>query len=109
MLGFGASRQGRACSRDFKFEDLRHSVVSAYIRYLVKRDNYLAGIYLLAISRYFRFLVISSSLINIIELLRLLILLTLRFLYLYAISSPWYILLIVLITLSFKVKGLKLS
>ena len=53
MLGFGALRQGRAYSRDFEFEDLRHSVASIGIRYLVKRGNYLAGIYLLAITRYF--------------------------------------------------------
>ena len=80
-------RQGRAYSRDFGFDDLRHDVASAGIRYLVKRSNYLAGIYLLAIPHYFRSLVISSF-INIIELLLLLILLNPRFLYLYTISLP---------------------
>ena len=79
MLGFGALRQGRACSRDFGFDDLRHGVASAGIRYLVKRDNYLVDIYLLAMPYYFRSLVISSF-INIIGLLLLLILLTPRFL-----------------------------
>ena len=87
MLGFGASRQGRVCSRDFEFEDLRYGVASVCIRHLVKRDNYLADIYLLTIPRYLRSLVISYS-INIIELLLLLLLLTLRFLYLYTISPP---------------------
>ena len=72
----------------FGFDDLRHSVASVGIRYLVKRGNYLADIYLLTIPYHFRSLVISSPSINIIELLLLLILLTLRFLYLYAISSP---------------------
>ena len=86
MLGFGALRQGRAYSRDFVFDDLRHGVASAGIMYLVKRGNYLAGISLLVIPRYFRSLVISSSSMNIIELLLLLLLLTLRLLYLYAIS-----------------------
>ena len=80
MLGFGASRQGRACSRDLEFKDLRHGVASVGIRHLVKRGNYIADIYLLVIPRYFRSLVISSSSINIIELLLLSILLTLRFL-----------------------------
>ena len=78
-------RQDRVCSRDFEFEVLRHGVASAGIRYLVKRGNYIAGIYLLAIVYYFRSLVISS-LINKIELLVLIILLTLCFLQLYAIS-----------------------
>ena len=78
MLGFGVLRQGRVYSRDFKFEDLRHDVASVSIRYLVKRGDYMAGIYLLAITRYSRFLVISSSL-NIIDLVLLTILLTLRF------------------------------
>ena len=108
MLGFDILRQGRACSRDFRFDDLRYSVASAGIRHLTKRGNYLAGIYLLTIPRYFRSLVISSS-INIIELLLLLILLTPRFLYLYAISPPVVLTLIVLITLPFKEKDLKLS
>ena len=67
--------------------DLRHSVASAGIRHLFERGNYLAGIYLLAIPRYFKSLVISSS-INVIELLLLLILLTLYFFHLYAISPP---------------------
>ena len=87
MLGFGVLRQGRVYSRDFGYNDLRHSVASIDIRYLVRRGNYLAGKYLLSIPRYIRSLVISSF-INIIELLLLLILLTLRFLYLYAISPP---------------------
>ena len=100
MLGFGALRQDRAYSRDFGFDNLRHSVASAGIRHLVKRGNYLADIYLLIISRYFRSLVISSS-INIIELLFLSILLTSRFSYLYAISPPVVHILIVLITLTF--------
>ena len=39
MLGFGALRQGRVYSRDFGFDDLRHSVASVGIRYLVKRGN----------------------------------------------------------------------
>ena len=108
MLGFGALRQGRAYSRDFGFDDLRHSVASVDIRHVVKRGNYLADIYLLAIPRYFRYLVISSF-TNVIELLLLLILITLRFLYLYTIGPPWYILLIVLITLPFKGKDLELS
>ena len=88
MLGFGVLRQGRAYSRDFGFNDLRHGVASIGIRHLVKRSNYLADIYLLAIPRYSRSLVIisPSSSISIIELLLLLKLLTLRFLYLYAIS-----------------------
>ena len=86
MLGFGTLRQGRVCLRDFRFEDLRHSVASVGIRHLVKRGNYLAGTYLLVIPRCFSFLVISSS-INIIELLLLSIVLALRFLYLYAIST----------------------
>ena len=86
MLGFDILRQGRVYLRDFGFNDLRYSVASVDIRYLVKRGNYLANIYLLTISRYFRSLVISFS-INIIELLLLSILLTLYFLYLYAISS----------------------
>ena len=90
MLGFGALRQDRVYSRDFGFDNLRHGVASAGIRHLVKRGNYLAGIYLLAISYYFRPFVISSSLILIIELLLLSILLTTRFLYLYTISLPWY-------------------
>ena len=51
MLGFGTLRQGRVCSRDFRFDNLRHSVASAGIRHLTKRGNYLAGIYLLAIPR----------------------------------------------------------
>ena len=51
MLGFGALRQGRACSRNFGFDDLRYSVASVGIRYLFERGNYLAGIYLLAIPR----------------------------------------------------------
>ena len=80
-------RQGRVYSRDSRFDNLRHSVASVGIRYLVKRGNYLADIYLLTIPRNFRFLVISSS-IDIIELLLLPILLTTRFLYLYAISPP---------------------
>ena len=66
MLGLGASRQGRVYSRDFQFEDLRHGVASVCIRYLAKWGNYLAGIYLLVIPRYFSSLVISS-LINIIN------------------------------------------
>ena len=87
MLGFGIIRQGRVYSRDFKFKDLRHGVTSVGIKNLVKRDNRLVDIYLLAIPRYFRTIVISSS-INRIELLLLLILLTLYFLYLYVISLP---------------------
>ena len=39
MLGFGVLRQGRAYSRDFRFNDLRHSVASVGIRHLVKRGN----------------------------------------------------------------------
>ena len=66
MLGFGVLRQDRACSRDFGFNDLRYDVAGVGIRYLVKRGNNLADIYLLAIARYFRFLVISSSSISII-------------------------------------------
>ena len=108
MLEFGILRQGRVYSRDFGFNDLRHSVASAGIRHLFERGNYLTDIYLLAISRYFRSLVISSYM-NIIELLLLPILLTLRFLYLYAISPPVVYTLIVLITLTFKGKGLELS
>ena len=46
MLGFGVLRQGRVYLRDFKSEDLRHGVASAGIRYLVKRSNYLSGIYI---------------------------------------------------------------
>ena len=88
LLGFGALRQGRACSRDFRFDDLRHGVASAVIRHLTKRGNYLVGICLLAIPYYFRSLVISSSSMSVIELVLLPILLTLRFLYLYAISPP---------------------
>ena len=87
MLGFGVLRQGKVYSRDFRFEDLRHSVASEGIRYLVKRVNYLTGIYLLTISRYFSSLVISSSK-NIIDLLQLFILLILRIFYLNAISPP---------------------
>ena len=79
MLGFGVLRQGRVYLRDFGFDDLRHGVANVDIRYLVKRGNYLAGIYLLTISRYFRSLVTSSS-INIIVLLLLPILLILCFL-----------------------------
>ena len=85
MLEFGILRQGRVYSRDFEFEDLRYSVASIVIRYIVKRGNYLASIYLLTLSRYFKSLVISSP-INIIELLLLSILLNLRFLYLYTKS-----------------------
>ena len=91
MLGFGILRQGRVYLRDLGFNDLRYGVASAGIRYLIKRGNYLVGIYLPAIPRSFRSLVISSSSMNIIELLLLLILLILYFLYLYAISLPWYI------------------
>ena len=40
LLGFGLLRQGRACSRDFEFDNLRHSVASVGIRYLVKQGNY---------------------------------------------------------------------
>ena len=69
------------------FQDLRHGVASVGIRYLVKRDNHLAEIYLLFIAYYFRSLVNSSS-INLIKLLLLIILFTPRFLYLYAIRSP---------------------
>ena len=87
MLGFGVLRQDRVYSRDFEFEDLYHSVASVGIRYLVKRGNYLSVTYLLTIPRYFRFLLIISS-INIIEILLLSILLTSRFLYLYTISPP---------------------
>ena len=79
MLGFGILRQSRVYLRNFKFDDLRHDVVSVGIRYFVNRSNYVVGIYLLAISRYFRSLVISSFLF-IIDLLLLLIILTLRFL-----------------------------
>ena len=79
MLGFGALRQGRVYSRDIGFNDLRHGVASASIRYLVKRGNCLADIYLLVILYYFRSLVISSFM-NVIGLLLLPILLTLYFL-----------------------------
>ena len=79
MLGFDVLRQGRAYSRNSGFDNLRHGVASAVIRHLVKRGNYLADIYLLAIPYYFRSLVISSSSINIIDLLLLILLLTLCF------------------------------
>ena len=88
MLGFGILRQGRVYLRDFRFDNLRHGVASVGIRRLVKRGSYLADIYLLAISRYFRSLVISFSSINIIELLLLTIFLAPRFLYLCAIGPP---------------------
>ena len=68
MLGFDVLRQGRVCSRDSKFKDLRHGVASVDISYLIKRDNYLTNIYLLAITRYFSFIVINCS-INEIDLL----------------------------------------
>ena len=71
-------RQGRVYSRDFGFNNLRHGVASANIRQLVKRANYLVGIYLLTETRYFRFLVIISS-TNIMKLLQLLLILTLYF------------------------------
>ena len=45
MLEFGVLRQGRAYSRDFGFDDLRHGVAGAGIRHLIKMGNYLAGIY----------------------------------------------------------------
>ena len=107
VLGFDVLRQGRAYLRDSRFKDLRHGVASAGIKYLVKRDNYLAGIYLLDIPYYFESLVISSY-IYIIELFLLSILSNLRYLYLYAISPPVIYALIVLITLSFKRKDLEL-
>ena len=50
-LGFGALRQDRVYLRDFGFNNLRHSIASAGIRHLTKRDNYLVGIYLLTIPR----------------------------------------------------------
>ena len=68
-------------------KDLRYNVASIYIKYSVKRGNYLAGIYLLAIHRNLRFLVISSFR-KIKELFLLSILLSLYFLYLYVISPP---------------------
>ena len=51
MLVFGVLRQGRVYSRNFRFYNLRHGVASVDLRYLIKRGNYLAGIYLLTILR----------------------------------------------------------
>ena len=85
-----------------------YGVASVGIRYLVKRGNYLVIIYLLAITRYFRSLVISSF-IKIIKMILFSILITLDFIYIYVISSPIVNNLIVLITLSFKEKDLELS
>ena len=66
------------------------SNINIHMRRLDREKNYLVSIYLLEIPYYFSFLVISF-LMNVIDLLLLLILLSSRFSYLNTIIPPWYV------------------